>query len=154
VTAGASESEPKAVVAAFWDALYARDWDGVGSFFGPESIYFDVPTGPTAAARGPVDIVKRLRLGLEGLSGYHHGPATTIAEGGLVVTEHTELWEWPTGERAILPFVSMQHVSGGTITMWRDYWDLGTLIGAAPADWMDQLTAGDMSWVTDVTDLV
>jgi limonene-1,2-epoxide hydrolase len=145
---------PKDVVAAFWEALYARDWDLIRSFFDAESIYLDVPTGPAAAARGPVAIEKRLRLGLEGLAGYDHGPATTIAEGGMVVTEHTEMWEGPTGERATLPFVSVQHVEDGIITLWKDYWDLGMLMGAAPSDWMDQLMAGDMSWMTDVTGLI
>lgn len=147
-------SDPKAVTAAFWDALYARDWDRVAGFFGPDSIYLDVPTGPGAAARGSEDIVKRLRLGLDDLTGYDHAPATVVAEGGTVVTEHTETWEWPTGERATLPFVSVQRVEAGTITLWKDYWDLGTLMGAAPAGWMDQLMAGDMSWMTDVTGLV
>ena len=146
--------DPKAVTSAFWEALYARDWSRVRSFFGPESIYLDVPTGPAAAARGPVDIEKRLRLGLEGLAGYDHGPATVVAEGGIVVTEHTESWEWPTGETVTLPFVSVQHVDGGTITLWKDYWDLGTLMSGAPPDWMAQLTGGDMSWITDVTDLI
>jgi limonene-1,2-epoxide hydrolase len=141
----------RAVTAAFWDALYARDWDRVRSFFGPGSIYLDVPTGPTAAARGPTDIEKRLRLGLEDLAGYEHGPATVVAEGGIVVTEHTETWHWPTGETVTLPFVSVQHVDGGTITLWKDYWDLGTLMNAAPPTWMDQLMGGDMSWMTDVT---
>src|SRR5918995_5477041 len=92
--------DPKAVTSAFWDALYARHWERLRSFFGPESIYLDVPTGPAAAARGPENIEKRLRLGLEKLSGYGHGPATVVAEGGIVVTEHTETWEWPTGETA------------------------------------------------------
>jgi limonene-1,2-epoxide hydrolase len=147
-------SEPIAVTGAFWDALYARDWERVRSFFGPESIYLDVPTGPTAAARGPDDIVKRLRLGLESLAGYDHGPATVVSDGGIVMTEHTEMWRWPTGETVTLPFVSVQHVDDGTITLWKDYWDLGTLMGAAPPDWMDQLTGGDMSWITDVTGLV
>ena len=147
-------TEPKAVTAAFWDALYARDWSRVRSFFGPESIYLDVPTGPAAAARGPVDIENRLRLGLEGLAGYAHGPATVVAEGNIVFTEHTESWEWPTGETVTLPFVSVQHVEGATITLWKDYWDLGTLMGAAPPDWMTQLTGGDMSWITDVTGLI
>ena len=101
-----------------------------------------------------IDIEKRLRLGLEGLAGYAHGPATVVAEGGIVVTEHTESWEWPTGETVTLPFVSVQHVDGDTITLWKDYWDLGTLMGAAPPDWMDQLTGGDMSWITDVTGLI
>jgi limonene-1,2-epoxide hydrolase len=149
-----SLADPMAVTAAFWDALYARDWDRVASFFGPDSIYLDVPTGPAAAARGPADIVKRLRLGLESLAGYDHGPATVVAGDGVVMTEHTEMWEWPTGETATLPFVSVQHVDGPTITLWKDYWDLGTLMGAAPPDWMDQLTGGDMSWITDVTGLI
>jgi limonene-1,2-epoxide hydrolase len=147
-------TEPRSVTAAFWDALYARDWARVRSFFGSESIYLDVPTGPAAADRGPVDIEKRLRLGLEGLAGYAHGPATVVAEGSIVITEHTEHWEWPTGETVTLPFVSVQHVEGGTITLWKDYWDLGTLMGAAPPNWMDQLTGGDMSWITDVTGLI
>jgi len=54
-----------------------------------------------------------------------------VAEGGIVVTEHTETWEWPTGETATLPFVSVQHVDGGTITLWKDHRDVGTL-GARP----------------------
>ena len=33
--------------------LYERDWARIGSFFGPDSIYYDVPTGPATAARGP-----------------------------------------------------------------------------------------------------
>jgi limonene-1,2-epoxide hydrolase len=154
VSAGEATPDPTAVTAAFWDALYARDWDRVRSFFGPESIYLDVPTGPGAAARGPEDIEKRLRLGLESLAGYDHGPAAVVTDGRIVMTEHTEMWEWPTGETVTLPFVSVQHVDGGTITLWKDYWDLGTLMGAAPPDWMDQLTGGDMSWITDVTDLI
>jgi limonene-1,2-epoxide hydrolase len=141
----------KAVAASFWDALYARDWDRVRSFFAEDSIYYDVPTGPAAAARGPDDIEKRLRLGLEDLAGYEHGPATVVAEGGIVVTEHTETWRWPSGETVTLPFVSVQHVAGDTITLWKDYWDLGTLMNAAPPSWMDQLMGGDLSWMTDVT---
>lgn len=142
---------PKELAGAFWDALYARDWDGVAAFFGPDSIYLDMPTGPGAAAVGPGDIVKRLRLGLADLAGYEHGPATVVAEGGIVVTEHTETWHWPTGETVTLPFVSVQHVEGGTIKLWKDYWDLGTLMGGAPPDWMAQLQGGDLSWITDVT---
>jgi limonene-1,2-epoxide hydrolase len=146
-----SGSEPRTVTDAFWGALYARDWDRVRTFFGPDSIYLDMPTGPTAAAEGPDNIVKRLKLGLEDLAGYDHGPATVVSQGDIVVTEHTEMWEWPSGETATLPFVSMQHVHGGVITLWKDYWDLGTLMSSAPSDWMDQLMGGDMSWMSDVT---
>lgn len=147
-------TEPAAVTGAFWDALYDRDWDAVAGFFGPGSIYLDVPTGPSAAARGPEGIVARLKLGLEQLDGYDHGPATVVAQDGIVVTEHTEHWRWPTGEEVTLPFVSIQHVAEGVITLWKDYWDLGTLMAGGPPNWQEQLMAGDLSWMFDATGLV
>lgn len=145
---------PAETAAAFWDALYARDWEAIAGFFGPDSIYFDVPTGPGAAAKGPDDIVKRLKLGLEQLAGYDHGPATVVSEGSIVVTEHAEHWRWPTGEEVTLPFVSIQHVHDGVITLWKDYWDLGTLMAGGPPNWQELLEAGDLSWMFDATGLV
>ncbi|MEO5875704.1 MAG: nuclear transport factor 2 family protein [Streptosporangiaceae bacterium] len=147
----APTTTPETLVKEFWAALYDRDWTRLRTFFGPDSIYYDVPTGTAAAARGPAGIEARLRLGLEKLAGYDHGASTTIAAGGIVVTEHTEHWRWPTGEEVTLPFVSVQHVENGVITLWRDYWDLGTLISGAPAGWEDSLASGDLSWMVDVT---
>lgn len=149
-----SDGRPKALVGRFWEALYARDWPAIRSFFGPESIYYDVPIGPGSAARGPTGIEARLRLGLDALAGYDHGPATIVAEGSTVVTEHAETWRWPTGEEVTLPFVSVQRVEGGVISLWRDYWDLQTLMAGAPPGWEEQLASGDLSWVVDATDLV
>lgn len=146
--------QPREVSAAFWDALYARDWPRIRSFFDADSIYYDVPTGPAAAGRGPDSIEARLRLGLEQLAGYDHGPATLIAEGNTVVTEHTEFWRWPTGESVALPFISVQRMRGDIIELWRDYWDLRTLMAGAPPDWEERLMTSDLSWVVDVTDLV
>ena len=154
MTPSAAGREPKQVAEAFWDALYARDWAAIRSFFGPDSIYYDVPTGPGSAARGPRDIEARLRLGLEGLAGYDHGPATVVAEGSIVVTEHTEHWTWPTGQKVSLPFVSVQHVHDGVIALWRDYWDLQTLMNASPAVWRERLDNADLSWIFDATELV
>ena len=143
---------PAEVTAAFWAALYDRDWPRIRSFFGPDSIYYDVPTGPSTAGVGPDSIEARLRLGLEGLAGYEHRPGV-VAEGsdGIVVTEHTEVWTWPTGETVALPFVSVQRVEAATIVLWKDYWDLQTLMGAAPAAWHERLDGADLSWVVDVT---
>lgn len=138
--------------AAFWDALYARDWPLIRSFFGPESIYYDVPVGPTGAGVGPDSIEARLRLGLEGLASYEHQPGVVAeGDGGVVVTEHTEIWTWPTGETVALPFVSVQHVVDGVIVLWKDYWDYQTLMSAAPAAWHERLDTADLSWVVDVT---
>lgn len=147
-----SERPPGEVAAAFWAALYDRDWTRIRSFFGPDSIYYDVPTGPSSAGVGPDSIEARLRLGLEGLVGYEH-EAGVVAEGtdGLVVTEHTEHWTWATGETVSLPFVSVQRIEGDTIVLWKDYWDFQTLMGAAPAAWHERLDTADLSWVVDVT---
>jgi limonene-1,2-epoxide hydrolase len=146
-------STPKETAAAFWAALYDRDWPAIRSFFGPDSVYYDVPTGPTTAGVGPDGIEARLRLGLEGLVGYHHRPGV-VAEGpdGVVVTEHTETWTWEGGETVALPFVSVQRIVDGTIVLWKDYWDLQTLMDAAPAAWHERLDTADLSWVVDVTD--
>ena len=145
-------SAPSAVTERFWDALYERDWSAIRSFFDEESIYYDVPTGPATAARGPDGIEARLRLGLDGLAGYDHGPArVATGDNGLVVTEHAETWRWASGESVTLPFVSVQQVSGAVIVVWKDYWDYATLINAAPAAWTDRLANADLSWLFDAT---
>jgi len=144
-------SEPKVVVAAFWEALYDRDWPRIRSFFGPDSIYYDVPTGPSTAAKGPENIEARLRLGLDGLAAYDHAPGTVVADGEHVVTEHAETWHWPAGETVTLPFVSVQRVVGEHILLWKDYWDYQTLMSGAPADWQERLANADLSWIFDAT---
>ena len=147
-----TDGSPKEVVAAFWDALAARDWPRIRTFFGPESIYYDVPTGPSAAAKGPDAIEARLRLGLEPLAGYDHEPGVVIvADGDIVMTEHAETWRWPTGETVTLPFVSVQRVTDGVIARWKDYWDYQTLMQGAPPGWQEQLMASNLSWVFDAT---
>jgi len=144
-------TSPKETAASFWDALYARDWPRIRSFFAPDSIYYDVPVGPAAAGRGPDSIEARLRLGLEGLAGYDHKPGQVVAEGDTVITEHIEVWRWPSGEEVALPFVSVQHIRDGVITLWKDYWDSQTLMAAAPASWHERLDNADLSWVFDAT---
>jgi limonene-1,2-epoxide hydrolase len=140
---------------ALWDALNDRDWDRVATFFGPDSIYYDVPLGPSAAAVGPAGIVDRLRLGIAPLAAYahHHGHAAT-GPGGLVMLEHSETWTWDADSSLTLPIATVHRVVDGVITLWRDYWDYPTLMNAAPAWWVEQTTGGDLSWLVDATDLV
>src|SRR4249919_3147649 len=123
--------DKRELVAQFWTDLYTRDWDVVAKYFGADSEYTDVPTPPEDVARGPAQIVARLRVGLEPLANIGHDVRTTVCAGDTVVTEHVEHWEWPTGEKAALPFVSMQELREGVIVRWWDYWDLGTLMNVA-----------------------
>jgi limonene-1,2-epoxide hydrolase len=132
----------KALVREFWATLYRRDWDGLGRFFTEESEYTDVPSPADDVARGPARIVARLRLGLERVSGYDHDLRLMVAEGDTVMTEHSETWHWHTGEQVTLPFVSVHELRDGAIVRWWDYWDLQTLMNAAPEWWITHIMAG------------
>jgi limonene-1,2-epoxide hydrolase len=134
-------SEDRTIVETLWTRLYERDFDGVGALFAPDGEYTDVPTPADDVARGPEQIAARLRLGLEPLSQIGHTVRTIVSDGGVVVTEHTEHWEWPSGERADLPFVSVHELEDGRIVRWWDYWDLATLMSAAPQWWVEHIMA-------------
>jgi hypothetical protein len=67
-----SSTDNKRTVQVLWEALYQRDWDRIGSCFGPDSEYTDVPSPADDVAHGPEQIVARLRLGLEKVDAYEH----------------------------------------------------------------------------------
>jgi limonene-1,2-epoxide hydrolase len=127
------------IVERLWIDLYHRDFDAVGAAFADDGEYTDMPTPADDVARGPAQIAARLRLGLEPLAGISHDVRAIVAEGDIVVTEHVEHWEWPSGERASLPFVSMHEARDGKLVRWWDYWDLATLMNSAPGWWVEHI---------------
>jgi limonene-1,2-epoxide hydrolase len=131
-----------AIVEQFWRDLYARDYDKVGSYFPDDGEYTDVCSPADDVARGPKQVAARLRLGFEPLASISHDVRLMIADGNVVVTEHLEHWEWETGERADLPFVSVMEFRGDQIVRWWDYWDMSTLMNAAPAAWVEHIMQG------------
>lgn len=142
------------VVLGMWKALSNRDWEALKTFISEDCIYVDMPVGPAAAARGPEDIVKRLKVGLEPLAGYENHDGVLVSNGEDIMYEHSETWNWATGESTVLQFVTVHKVRDGKITLWKDYWDFGGLVNHAPADWMEQLAAADTSWIFDATGLI
>ena len=141
-------------VLGLWNALSGRDWKAVKTFLSADCIYVDMPVGPTAAARGPDDIVNRLKLGIEPLATYQNHDGVLVSNGADVMYEHSETWNWPTGETAVLQFVSVHRVEDGRVTLWKDYWDMGSLVAQAPPTWLEDLQNGDMSWIFDATGLI
>jgi limonene-1,2-epoxide hydrolase len=139
------------VVLGMWSALSARDWDTVKTYLSDDCIYLDMPVGATAAAKGPEDIVKRLKIGLESLAGYQNFDGVLVADGENVMYEHSEQWDWGTGESALLRFVTVHRVVDGRITLWKDYWDMGALANHAPPTWLEDFATADMSWVYDAS---
>jgi hypothetical protein len=59
-------------VLGMWKALSARNWEELKTFLAEDCLYLDMPVGPAAAAKGPEDIVKRLKIGLEPLASYQN----------------------------------------------------------------------------------
>lgn len=141
-------------VAGLWQALSCRDWDAVKTFLSDDCIYVDMPVGPTLAARGPDDIVKRLKVGLEPLAGYQNYAGLLLSNGSDVMYEHSETWTFTTGEQGLLRFVTVHKVADGKIALWKDYWDMGGLTSFAPPTWLEDLAAADTSWIFDATGLV
>jgi limonene-1,2-epoxide hydrolase len=138
-------------VLGLWKALSAREWDLVKSFLSEDCIYLDMPVGPTAAAKGPDDIVKRLKIGLAPLESYQNFDGLLLADGRDAMYEHHEEWHWATGESAVLKFVTVHRVENGRVTLWKDYWDMGALTNHAPPTWLEDFATADMSWIFDAT---
>ncbi|GAS87300.1 nuclear transport factor 2 family protein [Mycolicibacterium brisbanense] len=141
-------------IVGLWQALSDRNWELLKTYVSDDCIYLDMPVGPTAAARGPEDIVKRLKIGLEPLASYENFPGLLVSNGADAMYEHHEEWHWQTGESAILKFVTVHRVENGKVTLWKDYWDMGALTNHAPASWLSDFATADMSWVFDATGLV
>ena len=139
-----AEGENKRVVARLWQALYAKDWDGVAALIAERGHYEDVPT-PDPGATGPVNVVKRLRSGLDHVERFEHEIHRVVADGDTVVVEHTEIWHFPTGEKLTNDFVTIHEVRNGKVELWRDYWDLGRMMAQAPKWWIEKLAQHDSS---------
>ena len=133
-----SAEDNKRVVAAMWECLYRKDFEGVASYIADDGHYEDVPA-PDAGAVGPANVVKRLRVGLDPVVRFEHDIHRVVAEGDDVTVEHTETWHFETGEKLTNDFVTVHVVRDGKITLWRDYWDLGKMMAQAPKWWIERL---------------
>jgi limonene-1,2-epoxide hydrolase len=145
---------PTEAVRGLWAVLNDRDYDGIADWVTDDCIYLDVPLGPAFAARGPVDIAKRLRVGWGELAAYENHDGLLVAEGDAVMYEHSETWTFAGGEVVTLPFATVHRVRDGRVSVWKDYWDYAALMNAAPAAWSEALAEADTSWLFDATGLV
>jgi ketosteroid isomerase-like protein len=137
-----------------WRALAKRDWAALRSVVSDDCIFLDMPFGPTLAARGPDDIVKRLKSGLENenLANWANHDVLLLTNGVDVMYEHLVIYTSTNGETAKNPIVSVHKVSDGKVSLWKDYWDLNAI--ANTAWFQSSLAAADMSWVFDATGLI
>ena len=134
-----SVEENKKIVQQYWDALAARDWEAMKALLTDDAHYTDVGT-PGEGGVGPEGVVRRLKIGIEPLSDYKHLPGTNmIAEGDLVMTEHTEQWHFHTGEVIDHSFVSVTQLRDGKICRWHDYSNIPNITDNAPQWWLEHI---------------
>ncbi len=131
----------RALILQFWDDLYRHDFDACGAYFTDDGVYTDVPVGEVGAT-GPAEVAARLRLGLEPIDRNVHHLHNMVCDANMVMTEHVEEWFWKTGEHVALPFVSVMELRAGKITRWWDYFNLPTLLDAAPKWWLEHIAKG------------
>jgi ketosteroid isomerase-like protein len=132
----------RTLIEAFWADLYRPDLEAAAAHFAPDGEYTDVTTPDDDVARGPDEIVRRLTLAWDRLAGLRDERRHLVAGDDVVLTEHIEIWDWPTGETMALPVASVHEIRDGTITRWTDYWDMAALVAAAPQWWFEHVLQG------------
>jgi limonene-1,2-epoxide hydrolase len=148
-----NDATVRETVLGMWKALSDRDWESVKSFLSDDCIYIDMPV-PAVSARGPENVIKRLKIGPGTLATYVNHEGLLLVNGADAMYEHSETWGWHSGETAKLFFVSVQRVENGKITLWKDYWDMNSLTSQVPSTYLESWASVDTSWVFDATGLL
>jgi limonene-1,2-epoxide hydrolase len=92
-------------------------------------------------AKGGAEVVLRLGLAFDGVA-ISSTSRNIVANDDAVMVERVERWSWSSGEQVDLPIASIVEISAGKISRWVDYWDMQTLLGAAPDWWIEQIMKG------------
>ena len=127
-----SEDTNRKTVETMWSALSAMDWDTLKSCLSDDVHYEDVPT-EDPGARGPDNVVIRLKIAFDHLTNHEHTIHALVVEGDTAMLDHTEVWTFETGETATNHFATVHHLKDGKIIRWSDFWDVSGFVGQFPA---------------------
>jgi len=128
----------KRTVATMWKALSAKDWDTLKSCLSEDVHYEDVPT-EDPGARGPDNVVRRLRIAFDHLSDHQHTLHHIVCEDDVVFIDHTEVWTFTTGEKATNHFATLHVMRDGKIARWSDFWDVSGFVSQFPAWFLEEM---------------
>ncbi len=140
--------ENKQTVRKMWEALSLKDWETLKSCLAEDVHYEDIPT-EDPGARGPENVVKRLRIAFDQLSDHEHTIHHLICEGDVVFLDHTEVWTFSTGEKATNPFATLHEMKNGKIAKWSDYWDVSGFVGQFPQTFLEVMAKGSAEDFSD-----
>ena len=128
----------KKTVETLWQALSEMEWSTLKDCLTEDVFYEDVPT-EDAGAHGPENVVKRLAIAFDHLADHQHTIHHLVAEGEVVFLDHTEVWTFKTGEKAINKFATLHEMKDGKVAKWSDYWDVASFVGQFPASFLEEM---------------
>ena len=120
-------SENSKVIDSFMQAWNNLDIDAVMAHFTEDATYANVPMGPpnvgVAAIREFIDGFMSTTTEINFV--VHN----QVASGDVVMNERTDVLVMD-GNRIELPVMGVFELTGGSISAWRDYFDMGAFAGA------------------------
>ena len=106
---------------AAWSRLDPAE---LASYFAPDGVYHNIPTGPVA---GRENVEKMIRDFTAAWTETEWEIVSLVAAGDLVIAERVDRTQ--VGEKSVdLPCTGVFEMEGGKIKVWRDYFDLGTYV--------------------------
>jgi limonene-1,2-epoxide hydrolase len=128
---------PEEVVSAFCAAAAKRDYDAAFAHLSPDVEYQNMPLPPVFGHQGVRDTLEALLALCTDSEWVVH---RQLASGSLVMNERTDRFQMH-GKWVDLPVAGVFEVTDGLITLWRDYFDLPTIVNAMTPD--DLAALGD-----------
>ncbi|WP_293680498.1 limonene-1,2-epoxide hydrolase family protein [uncultured Phenylobacterium sp.] len=122
-------AKPLDVVAAFLNAMEAMDFEAGCRLVAPDCEYTNLPMG---TARGPEGVRATLEPFFAPTLSNQFLVTRQVADGDTVVMERLDRHQLGPERWAELPVIGIFEVKDGLITVWREYFDLGTLLGQWP----------------------
>jgi limonene-1,2-epoxide hydrolase len=117
----------ESVVNDFITRITALDFDGAFELVAPDVVYDNVPIGKVEGPEGIRGVFAQLdAMGIDGMEWIVH---RQIAHATVVMNERTDRFS-TKGKWAQLPVAGVFEVRDGKITLWRDYFDMGTMTAA------------------------
>ena len=123
-------ADAAAVVRDFCDSWAGGDLDTIMGFFAADATYHNIPVDPVTG----VDAIRATIAGFTtGVESVVFETNHLAAAGNVVLTERVDVFTFVGGHRIALPVSGTFEVGDdGTITAWRDYFDMNQFVSQMP----------------------
>lgn len=116
-------TSPDELVRAMCQSWSDPDPDRIAAFFAEDAVYHNIPMDPCVGRTAIRDFIAGFLTTFEGIDfEIHH----QVANGNIIMNERTDHLRG-LGKVTPLPVVGVFEVSNGTITAWRDYFDMAAI---------------------------